>query len=184
MHASSATQHAWTCIDCCPPAPAACLLNVCVGGGLERSGPPTHCSSSGVGRGVRCCDTFPRHPGAPQHLHAQTQNPTRARAHTPTSPPTHTYPALRTLPALRCCLPAADANILVNICRLAAQRYLFAYQEPMPVEQLVRSVCDTKQASGQQGRRLGGRAGFRVLGSTARALASVTPSRSPGPRRG
>ncbi|PNH07891.1 Proteasome subunit alpha type-4 [Tetrabaena socialis] len=39
----------------------------------------------------------------------------------------------------------ADANILVNICRTSAQRYLFAYQEPMPVEQLVRYVCDTKQ---------------------------------------
>lgn len=42
---------------------------------------------------------------------------------------------------------AADANILINICRLAAQRYFFAYQEPIPVEQLVRSVCDTKQVS-------------------------------------
>ncbi|GLC45401.1 protein with putative role during mitosis [Pleodorina starrii] len=45
----------------------------------------------------------------------------------------------------------ADANILVNICRLAAQRYLFAYQEPMPVEQLVRYVCDTKQGYTQFG---------------------------------
>lgn len=42
-------------------------------------------------------------------------------------------------------LLAADANILLNICRMAAQRYLYAYQERMPVEQLVRSVCDTKQ---------------------------------------
>lgn len=42
---------------------------------------------------------------------------------------------------------AADANILINICRMAAQRYLYAYQEPMPVEQLVKSVCDTKQVS-------------------------------------
>ncbi|KXZ47262.1 hypothetical protein GPECTOR_36g115 [Gonium pectorale] len=45
----------------------------------------------------------------------------------------------------------SDANILVNICRLAAQRYLFAYQEPMPVEQLVRYVCDTKQGYTQFG---------------------------------
>ncbi|EFJ50665.1 20S proteasome alpha subunit C [Volvox carteri f. nagariensis] len=45
----------------------------------------------------------------------------------------------------------ADANILLNICRLAAQRYLFAYQEPMPVEQLVRNVCDTKQGYTQFG---------------------------------
>ena len=43
---------------------------------------------------------------------------------------------------------AADANILINICRTSAQRYYFAYQEPMPVEQLVRSVCDTKQVRG------------------------------------
>jgi hypothetical protein len=39
----------------------------------------------------------------------------------------------------------ADANILINTCRLTAQRYYFAYQEPMPVEQLVRALCDTKQ---------------------------------------
>jgi 20S proteasome subunit alpha 3 len=39
----------------------------------------------------------------------------------------------------------SDANILINICRLAAQRYFFAYQDPIPVEQLVQSVCDTKQ---------------------------------------
>lgn len=42
----------------------------------------------------------------------------------------------------------ADANILINHCRLAAQRYLFAYGEPIPVEQLVRAVCDTKQVTG------------------------------------
>ncbi|DBB00907.1 TPA: protein with putative role during mitosis [Trebouxia sp. C0004] len=39
----------------------------------------------------------------------------------------------------------ADANILINTCRLAAQRYTFAYQEPIPVEQLVRTLCDNKQ---------------------------------------
>jgi hypothetical protein len=47
--------------------------------------------------------------------------------------------------------PAADANILINMCRTAAQRYFFAYQEPMPVEQLVRAVCDTKQVRGAAG---------------------------------
>jgi hypothetical protein len=41
--------------------------------------------------------------------------------------------------------PPADANILINTCRLTAQRYYYAYQEPMPVEQLVRALCDTKQ---------------------------------------
>ncbi len=43
------------------------------------------------------------------------------------------------------CMCAADANILINTCRLAAQRYTFAYQEPIPVEQLVRTLCDNKQ---------------------------------------
>ena len=42
-------------------------------------------------------------------------------------------------------LCAADANILINTCRLAAQQYTFAYQEPIPVEQLVRTLCDNKQ---------------------------------------
>jgi 20S proteasome alpha/beta subunit len=50
--------------------------------------------------------------------------------------------------------PAADANILLNTCRLIAQRYFFAYQEPMPVEQLVRSVCDTKQVGARVHTRL------------------------------
>lgn len=45
----------------------------------------------------------------------------------------------------------ADANILINTCRLLAQRYYFAYQEPMPVEQLVQAVCDTKQGYTQFG---------------------------------
>ncbi|KAL7241612.1 hypothetical protein ACSBR1_014248 [Camellia fascicularis] len=31
----------------------------------------------------------------------------------------------------------SDANILINIARVQAQRYTYAYQEPMPVEQLV-----------------------------------------------
>ena len=53
-----------------------------------------------------------------------------------------------------CCAVAgltADANILINMCRLNAQRYLFAYQEQMPVEQLVRALCDTKQGYTQYG---------------------------------
>lgn len=44
-----------------------------------------------------------------------------------------------------CCGRAADANIIINTARLSAQRYLFAYGEPIPVEQLVRAVCDSKQ---------------------------------------
>jgi 20S proteasome subunit alpha 3 len=45
----------------------------------------------------------------------------------------------------------ADANILINTARLAAQRYTFSYGEPMPVEQLVQSLCDTKQGYTQFG---------------------------------
>merc|ERR1712100_280738 len=39
----------------------------------------------------------------------------------------------------------ADANILINNARLSAQRHLFKYDEPMPVEQLIQSICDLKQ---------------------------------------
>lgn len=45
----------------------------------------------------------------------------------------------------------ADANILINACRLAAQRYTFQYQEPMPLEQLVQQICDQKQGYTQFG---------------------------------
>lgn len=45
----------------------------------------------------------------------------------------------------------SDANILINTCRLQCQRYLFTYQEPIPVDQLVRGICDTKQGYTQFG---------------------------------
>jgi 20S proteasome subunit alpha 3 len=45
----------------------------------------------------------------------------------------------------------ADANILVNQARLAAQRYSYAYQEPIPVEHLLQIICDTKQTYTQWG---------------------------------
>jgi 20S proteasome subunit alpha 3 len=45
----------------------------------------------------------------------------------------------------------ADANILVNQARLAAQRYTYAYQEPIPVEHLLQIICDTKQTYTQWG---------------------------------
>lgn len=45
----------------------------------------------------------------------------------------------------------ADANILINVSRQAAQQYLYTYQEPIPVEQLVRAVCDKKQGYTQFG---------------------------------
>lgn len=45
----------------------------------------------------------------------------------------------------------ADANILINNARLTAQRHLFKYDEPMPVEQLVQQICDLKQGYTQFG---------------------------------
>jgi 20S proteasome subunit alpha 3 len=45
----------------------------------------------------------------------------------------------------------ADANILIHRARVASQRYLYTYQEAMPVEQVVRDVCDYKQAYTQYG---------------------------------
>lgn len=45
----------------------------------------------------------------------------------------------------------ADANILVNYARQAAQRYLLTYNEDIPCEQLVRRVCDLKQGYTQHG---------------------------------
>jgi len=46
---------------------------------------------------------------------------------------------------------SSDANILVQNARVAAQRYLYTYQEPMPIEQIVKHVCDYKQSYTQFG---------------------------------
>mmetsp|Transcript_15206 Transcript_15206/g.33582 ORF Transcript_15206/g.33582 Transcript_15206/m.33582 type:complete len:251 (+) Transcript_15206:55-807(+) len=45
----------------------------------------------------------------------------------------------------------ADANILINRLRLSAQQYTYAYQAPMPLEQLIVSACDLKQSYTQFG---------------------------------
>jgi len=45
----------------------------------------------------------------------------------------------------------ADANILINKARLTCQRYMFAYQEKVPVEYLVQHICDHKQQYTQFG---------------------------------
>ncbi|XP_022333186.1 proteasome subunit alpha type-4-like [Crassostrea virginica] len=45
----------------------------------------------------------------------------------------------------------SDANVLTNELRLIAQRYHLQYQEPIPCEQLVSSLCDLKQAYTQFG---------------------------------
>ena len=39
----------------------------------------------------------------------------------------------------------ADANILINYARQAAQKYLLTYNADIPCEQLVRRLCDLKQ---------------------------------------
>jgi len=51
----------------------------------------------------------------------------------------------------------SDANVLTQQLRLTAQRYLLQYQEPMPVEQLISSLCDLKQRYTQVG-------GYRPFG--------------------
>ncbi|KAJ1816758.1 Proteasome subunit alpha type-3 [Coemansia sp. RSA 2599] len=45
----------------------------------------------------------------------------------------------------------ADANILINQSRVIAQRYLQRFDSPIPVEQLVRRLCDLKQGYTQFG---------------------------------
>jgi len=45
----------------------------------------------------------------------------------------------------------ADANILIDQCRLKAGVYQYTYQEPIPVEQLVEYVCNYKQFYTQRG---------------------------------
>ena len=45
----------------------------------------------------------------------------------------------------------ADANILINYAREAAQRYLLTYNTDIPCEQLVRRLCDLKQGYTQRG---------------------------------
>merc|ERR1712223_1291403 len=45
----------------------------------------------------------------------------------------------------------ADANVLINEIRLAAERYRFQYDTSMPLEQLVIHVCNIKQYYTQYG---------------------------------
>lgn len=45
----------------------------------------------------------------------------------------------------------SDANVLVNYARTTAQRHTFTYQEPIPVELLVRNMSDLKQGYTQYG---------------------------------
>jgi len=92
----------------------------------------------------------------------------------------------------------ADANILINQSRLGSQRwfiyacvsmkvafdnydapslprirYLYKYQEQMPVEQVVRSVCNYKQAYTQFGGLRPFGTAFLFAGDTSAALAII-----------
>ena len=63
-------------------------------------------------------------------------------------------PPLLTLASNMICAVAgmtADANILINYARQAAQRYLLTYNQDIPCEQLVRRLCDLKQGYTQHG---------------------------------
>lgn len=45
----------------------------------------------------------------------------------------------------------ADANILINYARTICQDYQFSYHQQIPVEQLVRQLCNAKQGYTQRG---------------------------------
>jgi 20S proteasome subunit alpha 3 len=45
----------------------------------------------------------------------------------------------------------SDANVLIQKLRVSAHRHVFTYGESIPVEQLVTSICDTKQGYTQFG---------------------------------
>ena len=45
----------------------------------------------------------------------------------------------------------ADANSLVNYARMQAQKYLYTYDDNIPVEQLTQRLCDLKQGYTQYG---------------------------------
>jgi len=68
--------------------------------------------------------------------------------------PSKTSEKTATLDDHLCCLLAgltSDANILINQLRVAAQRYLYTYQTPIPVEYAVKSICNYKQSYTQFG---------------------------------
>lgn len=41
----------------------------------------------------------------------------------------------------------ADANVLINMCKLYAQRHRYSYGEPQSIEQHIIQICDLKQVS-------------------------------------
>lgn len=61
----------------------------------------------------------------------------------------------------------ADANILINTCRLQAQRYLFTYQV---------GACQEGRCDGEKGGQAGGGPGCGPLGHIACPAVSLAPS--------
>ena len=62
--------------------------------------------------------------------------------------------SIRYLTSNICCAVAgitSDANNLINYSRLEAQKYLYRYNENIPVEQLVQNLCNLKQGYTQYG---------------------------------
>jgi 20S proteasome subunit alpha 3 len=45
----------------------------------------------------------------------------------------------------------ADANVLIDYLRRTAANHKLSFQEPQPIEQLVRQICDAKQVYTQRG---------------------------------
>eukprot|EP01017_Pseudomicrothorax_dubius_P018620 TRINITY_DN2056_c0_g2_i8.p2 TRINITY_DN2056_c0_g2~~TRINITY_DN2056_c0_g2_i8.p2 ORF type:complete len:231 (-),score=65.51 TRINITY_DN2056_c0_g2_i8:1249-1941(-) len=46
---------------------------------------------------------------------------------------------------------AADANLLIEVSRVHSQRFRYSYRENIPIQELVRHVCDIKQRYTQVG---------------------------------
>jgi 20S proteasome subunit alpha 3 len=68
----------------------------------------------------------------------------------PTKTSEKTYPIAKHI-ACNVAGMTADANALIEQARIQAGRYHYAYQEPIPVEQLVEHVCNQKQHYTQRG---------------------------------
>ena len=78
----------------------------------------------------------------------------------------------------------ADANLLTDHLRLSAARHRYTYDESIPVEALMKRLCDIKQSITQMGGALRGGCGvllLLLLARSARARMHVRTTRSPLP---
>jgi 20S proteasome subunit alpha 3 len=101
----------------------------------------------------------PSTPSLPFDLRGAAANAAAATFLPPTAPTpnrSHTHPPVPRYKLddhIGCVVAGltADANLLIGEARVMAQRHLYTYQEPMPVEQLVKRVCDLKHSYTQFG---------------------------------